>query len=476
VKIRVSSVANKKLLPKFVWKMNHPNSLRGTRMNKQISDSIQNASLFQNDFTAEEFANRRAKIFDKIEENAIVALQGASPTGEFDIFRQLDDFYYLCGVEVPYSYLLLDGRNRKTILYLPAHNAQQERNEGKILNSDDIELVKSLTGVDEVRKLEAFNEDIIGAKIIYTLRRSWHHGSISEPLDAQMAKENHFANLIKALCPDAEIQDLSPIISPFRIVKSDSEIKLMRIAGQLSALAVTEAMRCTKPDVMEYQLGAVAEYVFLVNGARGSSYRPIIAGGANAWFGHYYRNNCRLQEGDLLLMDCAPDYRYYTSDIGRMFPVSGKYSSRQRELYGFIVEYHKVLLSLIRPGVLASQITEEAGREMKKVVEKTKFSKPCYEDAARKALDFRGHLSHGVGLTVHDVGNYYPEPLRPGTVFAIDPQVWVPEEQLYIRVEDTVVVTQDGMENLTKLAPLELEDVEKVMKEDGIMQKIPLFV
>jgi Xaa-Pro aminopeptidase len=112
---------------------------------------------------------------------------------------------------------------------------------------------------------------------------------------------------------------------------------------------------------------------------------------------------------------------------------------------------------------------EEAAQEMEKVFEKTKFSKSCYENAARQTLDFRGHLSHGVGLTVHDVGNYYPEPLFSGTVFAIDPQMWIPEELLYIRSEDTVVVTQDGIENLTKLAPLELEDVEKVMKEDGII-------
>jgi len=444
-------------------------------MDKTISTYAQNNHLFQTDFTIEEFSNRRTKVFDRIEDDAIVLLQGASPTGEFDIFRQLDDFYYLCGVEVPYSYLLLNGKNRKTILYLPACDPQQERNEGKILNSDDTELVKTLTGVDEVRKLETFYEDINGAKIFYTLQRLWHHGSIPEPLDAQMSKEKHFINQLKAQYPNAEFRDLSPIINPLRNVKSDAEIRLMRIAGQLTAQAVTEAMRCTKPGVIEYQLGAVAEYIFLVNGARGSSYRPIIAGGANAWHGHYYRNNCRIQEGDLLLMDCAPDYRYYTSDIGRMFPVSGKYSPWQRELYGFIVEYHKVLLSLIRPGVLASQIMDEAAQEMKKVFEKTKFSKSCYEDAARQTLEFRGHLSHGVGLTVHDVGNYYPEPLIPGTVFAIDPQMWIPEEQLYIRSEDTVVVTQDGIENLTKLAPLELDDIEKVMKEDGIMQMIPLY-
>jgi Xaa-Pro aminopeptidase len=247
----------------------------------------------------------------------------------------------------------------------------------------------------------------------------------------------------------------------------------MRLAGRLSALAITEAMRCTKPGVMEYQLGAVADYIFLVNGARGGAYRPIIAGGANAWHGHYYRNNCELRDGDLLLMDYAPDYSNYTSDIGRMWPVNGKYAAWQRELYGFIVEYHKVLLKLIRPDILASQIMEETAQEMRQVVERTEFSKLCYEKAARQTLEFRGHLSHSVGMDVHDGGNYTLKPLIPGTVFAVDPQMWIPEEQLYIRVEDTVVVTQDGIENLTQLAPLELDDVEKLMKEDGILQKLP---
>lgn len=138
-----------------------------------------------------------------------------------------------------------------------------------------------------------------------------------------------------------------------------------------------------------------------------------------------------------------------------------------------MIEYHKVLLKLIRPSVMASQIMDEAAREMKQVVERTKFSKPCYEKAARQTLKFRGHLSHAVGMAVHDGGNYHLKPLAPGTVFAVDPQMWIPEEQLYIRVEDTVVVTQDGIENLTELAPLELNDVEKLMEEEGILQKLP---
>ena len=442
-------------------------------MNKSLSTSTQHASLFQSDFPPEEFSERRAKIFDKMGNNALAILQGASPTGELNPFRQSNEFYYLCGVEVPYAYLLLDGKSRETLLYLPSRDPQQERTEGPILNSDDAELAKALTGVDEVRKVDDLSQNLAGATTIYTPHSHANQGIASKPLNGHPTRQAHFIDSLKALCPNADIQDLSPIISSLRVVKSPVEIDVIRIAGQLTALAVTEAMRCTKSGIIEYQLGAVADYIFLVNGARGGAYRPIIAGGKNAWHGHYYRNNCELQDGDLVLMDYAPDYKNYTSDIGRMWPVNGKYTAWQRELYGFIVEYHKVLLKLVRPGVLASQIMDEAAREMKQVIERTTFSKPCYENAARQALEFRGHMSHSVGMAVHDGGNYYLNPLIPGTVFTLDPMIWIPEEKLYIRVEDTVVVTRDGIENLTELAPLELDDVEKAMKEGGILQKLP---
>ena len=208
----------------------------------------------------------------------------------------------------------------------------------------------------------------------------------------------------------------------------------------------------------------MADYVFSTLGAQGPGYRAIVASGANIWNPHYFRNNCRLQDGDLVLMDYAPDVGYYTSDIGRMWPVSGRYSPLQRELYGFMVEYHKTLLELIRPGVSADQIHSEAAARMAPLVESTRWSKPIYEQAARNTLTYTGHLSHGVGMAVHDVGDYRAEPLAPGVVFALDPQMWVPEEQLYIRVEDTVAVTESGVEILTAAAPLELDDVEAHMR------------
>ena len=441
-------------------------------MSKSSPNPNSSPSMFQTDFPSSEFSARRQDVFDRIGSNAVAVLQGASPRGELELFRQSNEFYYLCGIEVPYAYLLLDARSRKTILYLPKRNIDQERSEGPILNADDTDLAEKLTGVDEVRRTEEFSADIADAETVYVPQGSEsekHHNPL-DLLNTHPTRETRFIQRLKDFCPQVKLQDLSPIIFSLRTLKSPNEIKLMQCAGQLTGLAVTESMRCTKPGIMEFQLRSVADFIFLANGAKGGGYPAIIAGGANAWYGHYFRNNCELQDGDLVLMDYAPDYGYYTSDIGRMWPINGEYTAWQRELYGFIVEYHKTLLKLIRPDVLASQIMDEAAITMEDLINRTNFSKDYYEKAARKALEFRGHLSHTVGMDVHDRGDYRSQPLVTGTVFSVDPMMWIPEEKLYIRVEDTVIVTENGMENLTQLAPLELDDVEIVMKEKGILE------
>jgi Xaa-Pro aminopeptidase len=149
-----------------------------------------------------------------------------------------------------------------------------------------------------------------------------------------------------------------------------------------------------------------------------------------------------------------------------MWPANGVYAPWQRELYGFMVEYHKVLLAKIRPGITPEQVMDEASVAMHEVWATWPFSKDIYREGARRTLEFRGHLSHPVGLAVHDDGSYYGRPLVPGTVFTVDPQMWIPEENLYIRVEDTLAITEDGIEIFTAAAPLELDDIETLMRED----------
>ena len=173
--------------------------------------------------------------------------------------------------------------------------------------------------------------------------------------------------------------------------EDEREIALIRRASQLAGLGMMAAIRSTKAGVYEYQLDAAARYVFLVNGARLDAYRSITASGTkNISNGHYFRNDKKLEDGDLVLMDYAPDYHYYVSDIGRMWPVNGKYSNVQREILQFILDYRNAVMARIRPGVSAKQIQDEAKIAMELVFARTQFSKPIYEKAARKLVETGG--------------------------------------------------------------------------------------
>lgn len=181
-----------------------------------------------------------------------------------------------------------------------------------------------------------------------------------------------------------------------------------------------------------------------------------------------------LEAGDLVLMDYAPEYGYYTSDVARMWPVNGTFTPVQRELLGFVLEYRNAILQRIRPGVTPAQIREEAKQAMEAVFARTTFSKPIYEQAARNLVNEGGGVfSHTVGMAVHDVGRYSRAPLQPGQVFSVDPQLRVPEENLYIRYEDVVVVTETGVENFTDFLVSELDDIERLVRQDGIVQSHP---
>ncbi len=441
------------------------------------------AQEYQKHFPPEEFQTRWEKVFEKIGENAVAIIQGAADPGGFVYPRQTNTFYYLCGVENSYSYLLLDGKTQEVSLYMPG---SRDRGWERVLNTDDSEKIKKFTGVHHVKNVDELKQ--IRSGLIFTPftpaegqgqsrgeLNSVNRTIASDYWDGRISKEAHFISLLRTRNMRAEIKDLSPIIDEMRSIKSPREIELLRRAGQLAALAINEAIKSSEIGIYEYQLDAAARYVFLVNGSRLEGYRSITASGVkNIGDGHYYYNSSQLKDDDLVLMDYAPDYGYYTSDIGRMWPVNGKFNNWQRQLCQIILDYHKVVLERIRPGVTPAQIMDEAKVVMEKVFNNTKFLKPEYEKACRKMVETGGGVfSHPVGMAVHDDGRYGPGPLKPGHVFAVDPQLRVPEEGLYMRIEDTVVVTDDGVENLTRFAPSELDDIEKMMKEKGIVQLKP---
>jgi Xaa-Pro aminopeptidase len=447
---------------------------------------------YQTDFPPEEFKARWDKVFKRVGDKAVVIVQGMPKVNGFILPRQNNEFYYLCGVETPHAYLVLDGKSRKVSLYLPPRDARLESAEGRMLWADDADALKKLIGVDEVLSSKDMMEDRLPqlkvAETIYTLfspgegylqsryeLQSANRSIKADYWDGRESREQNLVQLLKKRFMQAKVEDLTPILDSLRAVKSPREIALVRRASQIAGLGIIEAMKSTKPGVYEYQLEAAARYTFIVNGARLEGYRSIIAGGTeNIYNMHYYRNNCQLKDGDLVLMDYAPDYSYYVSDIARMWPVNGKFNPEQCELLQFVLEYRNAIIKRIRPRVEKGQIMAEAKKAMEPVFQKTKFSKAIYEKAARTLVENGGGVfSHMVGMAVHDDGSYTRGPLMPGHVFSIDPQLRVPQERLYIRYEDVVVVTEDGVENFTDFLPSELADIEKMVGQGGIVQRLP---
>jgi Xaa-Pro aminopeptidase len=437
---------------------------------------------FQSAFSPEEFARRRAAVARAIG-GGVAVLQGMPATGAFDLFRQHNDFFYLCGVETPHAYLTIDGKSGRSALYLLRRDPVLLEKEGPELNADDAQTALRLSGVDDVRPLAALAGDLASEVELYvchqppegrqacqdTLRQAQQQAE----RDPWRLAPEAFPQVIARVCSAATLRDLSPILASLRLFKSPAELQVMRRAGKLAAMAICEAMRSTEEGLLEYQLAALADYIFRAGGASGGGYRPIVVCGENIWNMHYYRNNCRLACGELVLMDYAPDCACYTSDIGRMWPVSGTYEPWQRELYGYVVDYHQTLLELIAPGRTCGEICRVAADRLLPVVDRARWTRSSFAEAARTLLLSDKQFTHTVGMAVHDGGQYKDQLLKPGLVFALDPQLWVPGDRLYIRVEDTVVVTETGVESLTGDCPHELHEVERLMTEPGLIQLRP---
>lgn len=446
---------------------------------------------YQTDFNAEELRSRRTRLAQAIGEPAVAVVPGLGELASMGLFRQSNEFYYLTGLEVPRAYLAVEGGSGRSVLYLTHREPDRERSEGIAMSVEDADLLRNLVGVDEVKPAEALALDLAvrtyrpprprvfvpmapaeGAAQSRIEMTAAAARALSDPWDGGHGREKHLVSELRRRFPELVLEDLTPHLDRMRLVKSAREQELLREAGGLTADAAAEAMRSTAPGVNEYELAAVALFKFLLSGARGEGYRAIVATGTNAWHGHYFRLASQLQDGELVLYDYAPDFRYYTSDIGRMWPVNGTFTKAQRALYGYIVEYHQTLLRLIKPGAFPKDILDAAAEEMRPVLERTTFAEPHHARAARTALDFRGHLSHPVGMAVHDVGEYRAGKLEPGMVISVDPMFWIPEDRFYIRCEDTVLVTDDGVEVLTAGAPVGLDATEQMMRETGILQSL----
>ncbi len=461
--------------------------------------AAQESGLFTPDFLPEDFARRRAAVAKEIGSEAIAIVQGAAKIGGYIRFRQSDDFFYLCGVETPHSYLVIDGFSGRGFLFLPHRNERMERSEGKVLSAEDRELAIQVTGIDDVFGTEFLAQYLArlsyGAEIktVFTPHAPAELAAgprdmaalavgetATDPWDGRPSREGHFIHLLKTRFPAFQIKNLNPIVDGLRLIKDEREIALIRRATRLAALAIMECMRSTAPGQMEYEISALAKFIFLREGAQGEAYYAIPASGPNTWNPHYHAGERRMEDGDFFLLDYAPDLGYYVSDLTRTWPVNGRFNDWQRELYGFYVGCYKSILKAIRPGHTGVAIKKRAAREMEGILSRTKFSKPAYEKAARDFVSqfkkptgpWESVLGHWIGMAAHDVGEY-GGPLKPGMVFTIEPALEVPEEKIYIRAEDAILITERGVEVMSGFLPLEIEEIESLMQEKGLLEQYP---
>jgi Xaa-Pro aminopeptidase len=248
---------------------------------------------------------------------------------------------------------------------------------------------------------------------------------------------------------------------------------MMRTVTRITGEGIMEAMREAAPGGYEYELTAAAEWAFRRHNSQGPGYFPLSATGPNTVYTHYHRGLRQLRDGDIVQFDYAPDYKYYTSDISRVFPANGRFSARQREFYGIYLRLYQALLTSIRPGVTITQVAADAGAKMAAIIDGFTFTDPKIREAAVKFASSyqtgkpRNRLGHGLGMEVHDV-TVRRESFQPGELFTIEPAIQIPDESLAMRIEDVVLITEKGYENLSAFVPIEIADIEALMREPGL--------
>jgi Xaa-Pro aminopeptidase len=446
-----------------------------------LAASCRAQPVFTEVFPPEEHAKRRLHVMEKIGDGLAI-LQGTTERPGEQPLRQSNQFFYLTGVVEPRAILVVDGRSKRSTLFLNPRNDRRERMMfGPGLYPGD-EAVRA-TGIDAVLPRDEFKPAWFAGRAVYTPFRPEVLGSASstdptalakatkaDPWDGRASREEAFIERLKAAATD--VRDLDPILDEMRAFKSPREIAILREATRIAGLGIMEAMRDTRPGMFEYELQADAEFVFKKYGAYGPAYFALVATGTNTFYSHYHKGTAQLADGDLVQFDYAPDYKNYSSDVTRVFPANGKFTTRQREFYTIYLQLYRALMTSIRVHATAAEIIKDAVAKMDASMASFQFTDPKIKAAAAQFVDrYRSSratsLGHSVGMEVHDVRNPTPT-LEPGEVFTIEPAMQIPDEHVGIRLEDMILMTDAGYENLSAFVPIEIQDIEKLMNRRGL--------
>ena len=441
-------------------------------------------------FPPDEYAARRARVIEQIGDGIAIVLGTTEPPGEVP-FRQNSQFFYLTGVTEPRASVIIDGRAKTTTVFLQQRTERQDTSQyGPGMNPgaaaakalgvqaavDRAEFTTAIAALASAKRIifTPFAAEVLGSQSQGDPSRLWANNA-KDPWDGRDSREAAFIARLKAAAPNSEIKDLDPIVNALRAVKSAREIAIIREATRISGEAIMAAMREARVGMREYELQAPAEYIFTKNGALGAAYFALIATGRNTYYTHYNRGTSVLADGDLVQFDYAPDFKYYQSDVTRVFPANGTFSPRQREMYEIYLKLYQSVLTSIQIHNTPAECVKDALVKMDAIMASYTFTDARIKAAAVAMVEgYRSRqattrsLGHNVGLEVHDVGGLQAATFEPGRIFTIEPQFRIEDEHLGIRLEDMVLITETGVENLSAFVPISVPDIEKLMREPGL--------
>jgi len=428
-----------------------------------------------------EYAARRQRLMDEISDG-IAIIPGATMPVADNRFFQSNDFLYFTGIEAPNAWLVVNGISRRSALFLTLdeHDAREQGIPPE-LATDPV----GFSGIEEAVPFEEMDSFLaerareIG--VFYLSHRpeelpgmntdevfeAFQRTVTENPFDGRLTRELQLVDRLKERFPGVEIRDCFLSIQTLRKVKSPAEVRLLREAAQIGVEAHLEFMRSTEVGMPERALAAQFEFVSKREGAQGLAYETIIMSGGHHPWGHYHQYDRTLEEGDFIILDAGPEYAYYDADISTSFPANGRFTAEQRELYELGLGIRRVCLDNYRAGNSFSAVGDEVRKWLAENGQDP-------SDRRFQGLIKWGCYNHHIGMATHDVWASMTgpdEPLQAGFVFACD--INLPEsETMGIRIEDTVVITQDGYEILSAGLPRTVEEIEALMKEEGLLQKV----
>ena len=422
-----------------------------------------------------EFAARRARLLAGIPDGIAIILGGEEHSYPVR-FRQSPDLYYLTGLEEPGVILVLNGVTRKAAIFAlkrPKFGAPEPTPDLR-----DIDQPVQRYGLP-VQPLESFFTFLSFAAgnpavqklyvqlsppddLLYSRgeARAANAIAMEHPVLGHTPAPTQAIDRIRAAVPHLALTDVSPKLDELRWVKSRYEIERLREAGRIGAAAVAEAIKGTRPGMYEYEIAAAAQYVNTRLGARGDAFPPIVPSGPLAPIVHYMDNTRQMQAGELVYMDYGSDWQYYTSDITRTWPVSGRFTAEQEKMYRCVLDARNAIIAAMKPGATIASLQDVAAAA---------YSKHGY----RKEFEATGrYIGHFVGIAVHDVigisGPGAQKPFVAGTVFNVEPILEIPDRKIHIRLEDTVIVTENGAENVTAGVPADVESLYALIRQRGV--------